>query len=250
MIPNTILAKNARGLKALVVTLTFPSAEVVEMLAHAGFDAVNLDGEHGAFSPESVDLMCRVANGCGMSVIARVPRIEAATINLWLDRGVQGITAPRVESGTEARLLVDSCLYPMAGKRSWGWGRGSDYNDAARFEERYGGRNGFADFANVNVIATAQIETKAGYDHLDEILAVPGLHSITGGPNDFCASLGVPGQPDHPERVRLTADAEARARAAGKQVTGDYMVGIVFHEWLLESGRALAARHAEARLGG
>src|SRR2546426_7906853 len=69
-------------------SLTFPSAPLVELAARAGFDAVHLDGEHGAFTPESVDLMCRVANGYGMSVTARVPDVAASTINLWLDRGV------------------------------------------------------------------------------------------------------------------------------------------------------------------
>ncbi|MGH2459443.1 MAG: hypothetical protein ACRDIY_11310, partial [Chloroflexota bacterium] len=67
MIENTILKKNRQGLKALVFGMPFPSTELVELAARAGFDAINLDGEHGVFTPASVDLICRVANGYGMS---------------------------------------------------------------------------------------------------------------------------------------------------------------------------------------
>src|SRR5437870_13684579 len=77
VIENTILKKNRRGLKALVFALPFPSTELVELAARAGFDAISLDGEHGVFTTATVDLICRVANGYGMSVTARVPNIDA-----------------------------------------------------------------------------------------------------------------------------------------------------------------------------
>src|SRR5579884_277659 len=106
MIENTILKKNREGLKALVFALPFPSTELVELAARAGFDAISLDGEHGVFTTATVDLVCRVASGYGLSVMARVPSIEASIINLWLDRGIQGIVGPHIESGEEARRLA------------------------------------------------------------------------------------------------------------------------------------------------
>ena len=72
MIENSILKKNRQGLKALVLSLTFPSTEAIELAARIGFDAVNLDGEHGSFNPNEVELITRVAHGYGMSVTARV----------------------------------------------------------------------------------------------------------------------------------------------------------------------------------
>ena len=48
MIENSILKKNREGKKALVLALTWPSTEAIELAARVGFDAVNLDGEHGA----------------------------------------------------------------------------------------------------------------------------------------------------------------------------------------------------------
>ena len=249
MIENSILKKNRQGLKALVLGLTFPCTEAIEYAARAGFDAVNLDGEHGAFSPDSVDLVCRIAHGHGMSVTARVPSIDAWVINLWLDRGVQGILGPHVESGADAQQLADACLLPPAGRRSWGGGRGTMFNEDDALIAAQGGKLGFSRWTNANMIVSAQIESKLGYDNLDAILAVPGLGVIAGGPNDFCASLGHPGEPNHPERQRLTADIERRARAAGKQASSDITSTLNLQELLLGSAREFARRHANDPLG-
>ena len=62
MIENTILKKNKEGKKANVFGLTFPSLELVELAAHAGFDAINCDGEHGLFSPEAIDNIVKSLN--------------------------------------------------------------------------------------------------------------------------------------------------------------------------------------------
>lgn len=247
MIENSILKKNKQGLKALVFALSFPVTEIVEYAARCGFDAISLDGEHGHFTPESVDLTVRVAHGYGMSVTARVPSIEPWVINLWLDRGVQGVLGPHVETGADARKLADACLFPTAGQRSWGGGRGTDFNEDAALE-KVGAKLEFAKFANANMIVSAQIESKRAYDSLDDILAVPGLDGIGGGPNDFAASLGHPGEPDHPERVRLTDDAEARARKAGKRVMSDYMSTLGLQELVLRSGRDFVREHRDAKV--
>jgi 2-keto-3-deoxy-L-rhamnonate aldolase RhmA len=249
MIENTILKKNREGLKALVFGLTFPSAELVELAAVAGFDAINLDGEHGAFSPEAIDLICRVANGYGLSVTARVPNLTANRINRFLDRGGQGITGPHVETREQAQALADACLFPPDGWRSWGGGRGTEFNDAVALQARYGGQLAFARWANANMIVGAQIESRLGWENLDAILSVPGLTAVTGGPNDFAASLGHPGEPNHPERVAATADIERRARAAGKQVAGDLAATLGIHELMLTTARDFVARHKDDRVG-
>lgn len=247
MIENSILKKNRQGLKALAFALTFPSPELVEYAAHVGFDAINLDGEHGAFSPEAVDLMCRVANGYGMSVTARVPSIQPYVINLWLDRGIQGVLGPHIETGEEAQALADACLFPPDGRRSWGGGRGTLFNEDAALNA-VGGKLAFATWANANMIVSGQLESKKGYDNLDAILAVKGLMVISGGPNDFAASLGLPGQPDHPERVRLTAEIDRRARAAGKKAGGDMTSTLGLQDLVLASGREFVAAHKGDKL--
>ncbi len=94
---NKIIEKNKQGKKGLGLGLVYPSAEAIEIIGMlGGFDFVHLDGEHGLFSPESIDEMCRVADGFGLTVTARVPDISGSTINLFLDRGVTGIMGPHL----------------------------------------------------------------------------------------------------------------------------------------------------------
>jgi 4-hydroxy-2-oxoheptanedioate aldolase len=250
MIENSILKKNRQSLKALVLGLTYPSTEAIELAARVGFDAIHLDGEHGGFNPDAVDLLVRVANGYGMSVTARVPSIDPWQINLWLDRGLQGILGPHIESGDDAQRLADACLFPPDGRRSWGGGRGTLFNEDAGINARHGGKLGFAQWTNANMIVSAQIESKTAYDNLDDILAVKGLTYIAGGPNDFAASLGHPGEPDHPERQRLTAEIEERARKAGKKAGEDMTITLALQELILGAGREFVAQHKDDKVGG
>ncbi len=243
MIENTILKANREGRQALVFALPFPSMPLIELAAHVGFDAITIDGEHGAYSTESVDDICRLANALGMSVTARVPNIASYWVNLFLDRGVQGITGPHVETGAEAQALADACLFPEAGWRSWGGGRGTEFGDPEKLAE-YGGQRAYMQWANDNMIVMAQIESKRAWDNLDDILAVPGLTGVAGGPNDFAASLELAGQPDHPDRIAATADVEQRAVAAGKSI-GAATFGTGVRELMLGEARAFCREHAD-----
>jgi 2-keto-3-deoxy-L-rhamnonate aldolase RhmA len=245
MIENTILQANRTGRKALVFSLAYKDLWAVEAAAQVGFDAVALDGEHGAFSPADVDDLVRVANGYGLSVMARVPNIQPNTLNLWLDRGIQGVVGPHIESQEEAQQLADACLFPPDGWRSWGGGRGTEFNDTHVLNEKYRGKLGFATWANRNMIVLAQIESRHAHANLEGILSVPGLTGITGGPHDLAASLGHPGEPDHPECQRLTADAARRAHAAGKTVQSDMVASTGLPELLFGAARTFASAHRQ-----
>ncbi len=100
-----------------------------------------------------------------------------------------------------------------------------------------------------NMLVMAQIESKTAYGNLDSILAVKGLSAITGGPHDFAASIGFPGQPNHPDRQKLTTDAEDRARKAGKWASSDLMTGIGLQELVLTRGREFVTKNAGVKLG-
>ncbi|GIT27732.1 MAG: hypothetical protein CM1200mP41_37760 [Gammaproteobacteria bacterium] len=53
---NKIVEKNKKGKKGVGLGLVYPSAEAIEIIGMlGGFDFVQLDGEHGLFSPESID---------------------------------------------------------------------------------------------------------------------------------------------------------------------------------------------------
>ena len=99
------------------------------------------------------------------------------------------------------------------------------------------------------MIVSAQIESKKGYDNLDAILSVKGLMALAGGPNDFAASLGHPGEPDHHERQRLTNEIDERARKAGKVASGDLTVTLGIQDLLLGSARQFVEQNRNVKVG-
>jgi 2-keto-3-deoxy-L-rhamnonate aldolase RhmA len=245
MIENTIFARNRQGKKALALSFNSPVPELIEFAALAGFHAIHLDGEHGAFNQSGIDAMVHTAHAYGLSVKARVPSLQANEIVQWLDRGVQSIMAPHVETGEQAHALVEACYFAPRGHRSWGTHRGTAFNDETMIE-RYGGRRSFAEFSNANMFVFAQIESVTGYDNLAEILAVDGLHAIAFGPFDLAFSMGYPGEgANHPEVRRVLDDIEVRTRAAGKRLSSDYFIDLGVIPALLAAGRAFVKRHGE-----
>jgi 4-hydroxy-2-oxoheptanedioate aldolase len=69
-----------------------------------------------------------------------------------------------------------------------------------------------------------QIETQSALDQLEAIANVPGVDGVFIGPADLSASLGFPGQQDHPVVIKTIEDAIKRIRACGKGagiLTGD-----------------------------
>ena len=125
---NFVKKLNSKNKIAKGCTLVYPSPDVVELLGLAGYDYIRLDGEHGAFNPQSIDDMCRVGEGAGLFVLARVPSIESYVINNYLDRGIKGIMGPHIETAEDAKQLVDACRFYPHGQRSWGGGRGNYYH--------------------------------------------------------------------------------------------------------------------------
>ena len=233
---NQIIYLNKIGKNVKVLNLKTPSIESVEYAKIKGFNAIHLDAEHGSFNVVSIENLCRLAIGMGLTVTARVQKISNQNINLFLDRGVQGIVGPHVETYSEGLLLAESCRYPPIGNRSWGGGRGTEFNDDQKLSD-YGGKLKYAEWTNSNMLVIAQIESVPGWDNLEEILSVEGLSGITGGPNDLAASMGIPGEPDNPKRKELTSNIESMARSKNKIVQDDIMNTLAIQELMIEGGR-------------
>jgi 4-hydroxy-2-oxoheptanedioate aldolase len=246
MIENTVIARNKQGKKARSMNFTSPSLAAVEFAQRAGFDSIHLDGEHGAFSPPEIDTMVAAAHLGGMSVTCRPRNFQPTEIIMWLDRGIQGIMAPHVETGEQAQSLVEACLFDPLGHRSWGTHRGTEFNDDVTLDARYGGRKNFTEFANANMLIFAQVESYRGYENIDAILTVEGLSAITWGQNDLALSMHMPGEGlDNPEIIRLHADMEARSRAVGKGLMSDFHVMVSLQDIIVQGGREFVADHAD-----
>ena len=227
---NKILAKMRAGENAYGCSLIFPSADIIELLGISGFDYVFLDGEHGPFSPETIEQMCRVADAAGLTPIARVPNIQSSTILQFLDRGVMGIMGPHICTGEQAQALADACRFAPQGKRSFGSGRGTHYGDPVQ-------RRQYMEKANAEMLVIALLEDMEVISNLPDILSVEGIDFYSYGPNDLAQSMGLPGEPEHPKVQEVMAQTTSRIRAAGKKMMSDVMVSITATELILNGAR-------------
>jgi 2-dehydro-3-deoxyglucarate aldolase/4-hydroxy-2-oxoheptanedioate aldolase len=178
--------------------------DVAEILALAGFDYLWIDLEHGPGDFAQAQGMIQAAGGRCPCVI-RVPENRDALIKKALDVGADGVVVPQVNSAEEARRAVAACHYPPEGTRGAGVARAHDYGMALA---DYLGR------ANRTTAVILQIEHVAALEHLDEILAVPGIDCLFVGPLDLSGSLGVLGQMAHPQVQEAIETVVTRAAAA------------------------------------
>ncbi|MBV7486355.1 HpcH/HpaI aldolase/citrate lyase family protein [Bordetella sp. BOR01] len=239
--PNKVKAALRDGTQAYGFILTIPSAEMVEILGRTGLDYVQIDGEHGLFDMTDIERICRAADLVGMTPIARVPDLSAITINTFLDRGLRGIVGPHISSKADAEQLVRACYFGPIGQRSFGDGRGVHYaaykSDLRSYYEQ----------TNRETLVGAMLEDRHAVDNLDDILSVPGIDFFYIGMNDFSQGLGYPGQPRHPEVIRIRNETVARIHAAGRMLREDFMVEIRTNELLVNGVSAITEQRDERR---
>ena len=202
--------KFARGEAALGCSLMFPSAPLVEMLGHAGFDWVLLDCEHGSLSLADVELMCMAADAVGITAIGRPRSNDAADIQSMMDRGVAGVQIPHINTAEDARRAVAAVKFGpgagrglAAGTRPDRWGLGAKMPD-------------FAADANARSIVIVQLEHEQAIANADAILAVEGIDVFFVGPSDLSQSMGHPGNPKAPVVATAIETTLAKIRAAGR----------------------------------
>lgn len=162
-----------------------PSLSVTEWALAAGYDGVVVDLQHGEVGLEAACTMLRAAPRASAYSYARVGSLDPAPILRLLDSGARGIIAPTIESGEQARMLVEATKYPGVGNRSLGPSRPALYTG-----------DSYTEAGNRAVSTIAQIETVAGLKNAEEIVATPGLDSIYIGPADLAVSFGLQGRGD------------------------------------------------------
>ena len=233
---NRVVEKMKRGEIAYGVNLSFGSTTLVELAGRVGFEFVMFDGEHGPFTPQDIDDLCRVADMAGLTPMARVPSIDDSTILRFLDRGIMGILGPHITTAARARQLADACRYVPRGKRSFGSGRGAYFGDFASGPD-------YMEHTNDNILVMAQLEDVEVLDNIDEILSVEGIDVYASGAQDIAQSMGLQGQPNHPRVKEFEAAVAGKVRAAGKKTSEDVMVMARTANLFLDGARAFLERH-------
>ena len=178
----------------------------VELFGAIGYDFVFLDCEHGSISLAEVENMCRAAEVYEITPIVRVPNHAETTILQYLDRGVQGIIVPHVNTRADAEAVARAARYFPDGNRGVGSGRAHDYGVRLTREES-------TRWINAETLVIPMVEEVEAIDNLDDILSVPGVDILHVASSDLTQSLGYPG----PEKVReVMRDTIRRIRAGGK----------------------------------
>ena len=223
--------------------LMIPSTLSAEAIAHAGYDYVCIDMQHGAIDYADAFAMLTAIGTTDATPVVRVPWNEPGIIMKMLDAGAMGIIIPMVNSADEARAAVAACRYAPDGVRSYGPVRATYYAGADYYRH-----------ANREVACIPMIETAQAVERLDEILAVPGIDAVYVGPADLSITLGLPPAMDNGgafEEARLriagacrghgvTAGIHANASLAEKHVaTGYRMVTISVDLSLMSAGAAI-----------
>ena len=198
------------GKPVLGMTVSIPSADVVLQAARVGFDFVWIEMEHSPISLETVRTMVLATQGTPLIPLVRVPVNEIWTAKTALDSGALGIIFPFTSTPELARQAVAACRYPPLGRRGAGAGLAS---------LRWPAPQGYAEFADKNVLCVIIIEEKRAVDNIDAILDVPGIDVVFIGPNDLSYSYGDRGR--QTDRVKagiaqVLAAAKKRGIPAGR----------------------------------
>jgi 4-hydroxy-2-oxoheptanedioate aldolase len=177
------LARRVRaGETFFIAWVATPDPLVAETLARSGFDAINLDMQHGLHDPISIMQGIGAVVAAGKPAIVRVPVDDFAMASRALDMGAEAVIAPMVNSAADARAFADAMKYPPLGRRSWGPTR-------AMTLQGISAASGYAALANAETLSLAMIETQEALDDLDAILAVDGIDGIFVGPSDLSLTL-------------------------------------------------------------
>ena len=216
---NKIIEKMDKGEKAVGISLSFYADEMVELAGAMGLDFVNYDGQHAPVTPETNDRFCRLCDGGGVTPTMRVPDQIPSNILNYIDRGIKAITVPFVNTKAEAEAVVDCCYFAPKGHRSYTSKRVMRFGLVDDLKD-------MMDRTNDDLLVMPQIEDIKAYNNLDEILKVDGIKVFAGGPNDLAQSMGHPGQPDHPDCLKVTDEGTAKIHAAGKFRNEDVMISV------------------------
>lgn len=214
------------------------TADSIDFLGPAGFDAAWLEAEHGPADWERLGDLTRACDLWGMSALMRLRTLDPSLIGRALTLGVHGIVIPQLNTADEARALVSAAKFSPVGERGVSRGRRSYANPD------------FLSADNDETLLVVQLEDPDALSHCEEIAAVEHIDVVFIAPNDLAQAMGLQGQPEHPEVVAAIEDGLTRIAAAGGAAPGTFCRGdaalrllelgtrflyVSYDQWLSES---------------
>jgi 2-keto-3-deoxy-L-rhamnonate aldolase RhmA len=201
--PNRVKQKLAAG-EAVCVVGGLDNADLIDQFGPVGFDGIWLEAEHGPVDFADVSDLARACDLWGLTSILRINQNEQSIIYRALDRGVQGICVPHVNTREEAENVVAGGKFAPIGARGM-----------------FGSRQGFGvpdylQVANDHTFLMVLIEDVVAIENLDEILKVDHIDVFYVAPSDLAASMGHIGNIGHPEVQATVDEALAQIHKRGR----------------------------------
>lgn len=204
--------------------VTYRDPAIVETAAAELFDWICIDGQHGHAELADYRSLFEAAHAYGVPAGVRVPSHEVGHIGRAIDAGARIIIVPTVETGEQAKQLVEICRFAPRGKRSYG---------PTRLIPRY--QLEAPGLPHSDPLVALMIETAVGLSNLDEILAT-GPDAVFVGPYDLALSCGwTLEQLTTGDQQNVLRDIAQRATAAGV-VPGIYAGEVGLAKSLVELG--------------
>lgn len=203
---NTVKRLLKDGKPAIGTWLNFPCVNSAEAMAHAGWDWVTVDMEHGPIDYGMLNNMFMAIGTTDAMPMCRIPNNDPVHIKRILDAGAMGIVVPMVCSAEEAANAVSYAKYPPEGIRSAGGGRW-----------RFWAGTDYTQHANDEIAVIVQIEHIEAVKKAEEILSVPGVDACFIGPADLAWSMGLGkglGEKD-PSHAEAVAEVLRAAKKVG-----------------------------------
>lgn len=201
---NPVRKQLKEGKPVIAATITMPTPESAALAANLGFDLLWIEMEHSPITLETARNMILATRGLKAVPFIRVPVNDLWTAKRALDIGALGVIFPFTSTPELAKQAAAATKYPPEGRRGYGPGMASG---------RWPAPEGYAAFAQKNVMTIIIIEEARALEKLDEIAATPGIDVLFVGTSDLSQSLGVPQQFEHPKMK----EALAKILAAGKK---------------------------------
>ena len=174
----------------------YTDPEVMGLMAMLGFHFNWICTEHRRIDPPMLAALTQACVKNGADVVVRLRPSNYSEIGTLLDSGVTGIMIPQVKGPEEVREVAAAVKFPPEGHRGSG-GNSVDSDYGLTLPEEY------FPTANENTFLIVQVETLEVVDHIEEIAAIDAVDVVFVGPGDLTLSLGIPGQQDHPDVLKI-----------------------------------------------
>ena len=210
-----------------VIAVSCTDPDTVDMMGSLeAVDCIWIEMEHGPVTWAQLSDLSRACDLWGMTSLVRVNANEPWLIGRALDRGVQSVLVPHVNTREEAEQVVSGAKFTPVGMRGMGGSRqGLGVTDYVRK-------------ANDEIMVVILIEDIIAVNNLEDILKVDGIDCLMVVPGDLSQSMGPEylGRADHPDVQAVIEKSMEQIVAAGR-ATGSTANDNNIERWMDAGGR-------------